>query len=198
MDEKEKNNRAVVNAGDAELAKKQSLFSMIFAGDFRTALRTTVANVIVPKIAETVTESINVAANSMVYGDDYYPSSPSVRTDYTKPSSAKAQSKARMRSEAGSADHRNVRDILFKDPRKAKEVKDEIEANAMQYDVITVNDFYDFAHMSDQALPNDDKYGWDNLRGKSINIASTRYFNEETHRYENRWYIDLPKAISIE
>lgn len=198
MDEKKERKQAVVNAGDAELKPRDSLWSMIFAGDIETAIKTTITSVIVPKISETLTESVNTAMNSFVYGDDYVPSVSSKGTNYNVISTSKSQSKARTRSEKMVADHRNVRDILFKDKAKAINVKLELEENARHYPVTTVNDFFDFANMADQAFSNDDKYGWDNLEGKEIRVLSTRVFNEDRHMYEDRYFIDLPKAIPID
>ena len=200
MEEKDKSSRAVINKGGASEAKKQGFLSLIFAGDIHTALRAALTDVIVPKIGETITDSINVAANSMVYGDDYYPNtskSSNGKTNYNVISS-NGGSRAKTRQESRNDDHRNVRDILFSDVRDAVKVRDELLNTAKEYPIVTVTDFYDFANMGDKTVPADEKNGWDNLDGRNIEIISTRYFNEDTRRYEKRYYIDLPKATPID
>ena len=203
MDEKDRVQRkeAVIDKGSASEVHKKGFWSLIFAGDFHSAMRSAFTEVIVPKIAETVTESINVAANSMVYGDDFYPqsskSSSSGGRNYNIISTNNA-SRAKTRQEVKNTDHRNVRDILFSDVRDAMRVRDELINTAKEYPIVTVTDFYDFANMGEKTVPADEQYGWDNLSNRDIEIVSVRYFNEETRRYEKRYYIDLPKAMSID
>ena len=199
MDEKDRSSRAVIDKGGVTESHKTGFWKLLFQGDFASALRAAFTDVVVPKIGEVITESINVAVNSMVYGDDYYPtaSTKSKQTNYNVISSS-GGSKARTRQESRNDDHRNVRDILFVDVRDAVRVKEEILNTAKEYPIVTVSDFYDFANMGEKTTPADSVNGWDNLNGRNIEIISTRYFNEDTRRYEKRYYIDLPKAMPID
>lgn len=187
IEEKKEKKEPIVSSNDI-VVKKESEFRKflkpIFQEDIKSVGKYSIAEVIIPKVKETIVETFKKAIDFMVWGGSksssdskYYSSEVSYSKFYTgKNSSISSYSTKQTPSTS-------VRDIIFKNNVEAEEVLKRLMEDCIRYGSVCVGDFYELT--GQPSTLTDQNWGWTDLRDTEIS------------RVRDGYLIKFPKVISL-
>lgn len=159
-----------VTKGKVKRHDDVKLFDIFFAGDWKSSIKIAFTEVIVPKIADMVVDSVSAAIRALVYGDGYSPA-PKAKSGTTNvPYNVISSSRSVV---ARRTDRYNVSELIFEDRMDAENVLDRMFDTLKEYPIVTVLDFYDFA--GEDTRPTDRGYGWTTLKNARIDRVREGY-----------------------
>lgn len=170
-----------------------SMWTKVFAGIKPSGAQTVKGfvfdEVVIPLIQRAVVEGVTGAVNYLVRGDAYADRKGQIKNgsyiSYNKISSGSLQEKYNTYS-APRAPGSDIDNVWFESRVDAQRVMDEINAVISQYDILTVNGFYDLVGQTASINQNGEKFGWSDLRNAYITAS------------RGGWVIHLPKAMPID
>lgn len=168
-------------SGTVKKKERIRLFDIFFSGDWRTALLTTVDEVVIPNLMDLFVDMGNAFLKAWVYGDKAPKKEQNLivnRVPYNDPSSIKGNIATRR------VDRFNFAELVFNDKAFATDVLVDLKTDLASYQIATVFDLYD--HAGVDTKPTDRNYGWTNL--------DTAYVD----KVRGGWIIRLPKPLPIE
>lgn len=188
----EKNVTQVVSSGVTR--KKKSLrkqFQETFvAGDFRTAVRYVMFDVLLPAAKDMVVEAGSQGIEKLIFGDSSRrrgmrpPSGPTGHISYNRYSPMTRQGgPERAISRQARARH-NFDEIVLDQRAEAEEVIDRLFELVSQYESATVADLYELVGLS--STHTDHKWGWEDLTGAGVS------------RIRGGYLLDLPEPEPLE
>jgi hypothetical protein len=179
---------------DDPLRRKKSLgqrFGENFvAGDFRSALRYVMLDVLLPAARDMASETGSQFLDNLIYGDSRrrrVGSTPPVTgaTGYVQYHRMGSRQTApqRVMSRRARSMH-DFDEVVLQSRAEAEEVIDRMYEVVSQYGVVTVADLYELVGIA--ASHQDNKWGWNELRGAGVS------------RIREGYLLDLPKPVPVD
>lgn len=173
----------------------QSMWSKVFVG-IKPASGQTMKSfifdeIVTPLIQRAVVEGITGTINYLVKGDAYADRK-DVRQfgksyiNYNGISSGKPSGSAGQYVYSGKSSGMDIENVWFESRVDAQHVLDEMQGVISQYDILTVNGFYDLVGQTSRIDPSNEKFGWSDLRNAYITAS------------HGGWIIHLPRPMPID
>ena len=173
----------------------QSIWSKVFVG-IKPASGQTMKSfifdeIVTPLIQRAVVEGVTGAINYLVKGDAYADrkatnSFGKSYINYNGISSGKPSSNGGQYVYSGKNSGMEIENVWFESRVDAQRVLDEMMGIIAQYDILTVNGFYDLIGRTSLIDPSNEKFGWSDLRNAYITGA------------RGGWIIHLPRPMPID
>ncbi len=173
----------------------QSIWSKVFVG-IKPASGQTMKSfifdeIVTPLIQRAVVEGVTGAINYLVKGDAYADrkatnSFGKSYINYNGISSGKPSSGGGQYVYSGKNSGMEIENVWFESRVDAQRVLDEMTSVIAQYDILTVNGFYDLIGRTSLIDPSNEKFGWSDLRNAYITGA------------RGGWIIHLPRPMPID
>ena len=173
----------------------QSIWSKVFVG-IKPASGQTMKSfifdeIVTPLIQRAVVEGVTGAINYLVKGDAYADrkatnSFGKSYINYNGISSGKPSSSGGQYVYSGKNSGMEIENVWFESRVDAQRVLDEMMGVIAQYDILTVNGFYDLIGRTSLIDPSNEKFGWSDLRNAYITGA------------RGGWIIHLPRPMPID
>ena len=173
----------------------QSIWSKVFVG-IKPASGQTMKSfifdeIVTPLIQRAVVEGVTGAINYLVKGDAYADrkatnSFGKSYINYNGISSGKPSSSGSQYVYSGKNSGMEIENVWFESRVDAQRVLDEMMGVIAQYDILTVNGFYDLIGRTSLIDPSNEKFGWSDLRNAYITGA------------RGGWIIHLPRPMPID
>lgn len=173
----------------------QSIWSKVFVG-IKPASGQTMKSfifdeIVTPLIQRAVVEGVTGAINYLVKGDAYADrkatnSFGKSYINYNGISSGKPTGGNGQYVYSGKNSGMDIENVWFESRVDAQRVLDEMMGVIAQYDILTVNGFYDLIGRTSLIDPSNEKFGWSDLRNAYITGA------------RGGWIIHLPRPMPID
>lgn len=173
----------------------QSLWSKVFVG-IKPASGQTMKSfifdeIVTPLIQRAVVEGVTGAINYLVKGDAYADrknnsSFGKSYINYNGISSGKSNSNGSQYVYSGKNSGMEIENVWFESRVDAQRVLDEMQNVIANYDILTVNGFYDIIGRTNIIDPSNEKFGWSDLRNAYITAS------------RGGWVIHLPHPMPID
>ncbi len=173
----------------------QSLWSKVFVG-IKPASGQTMKSfifdeIVTPLIQRAVVEGVTGAINYLVKGDAYADrkatnSFGKSYINYNGISSGKSNANGSQYVYSGKNSGMEIENVWFESRVDAQRVLDEMQNVIANYDILTVNGFYDIIGRTSIIDPSNEKFGWSDLRNAYITAS------------RGGWVIHLPHPMPID
>lgn len=173
----------------------QSLWSKVFVG-IKPASGQTMKSfifdeIVTPLIQRAVVEGVTGAINYLVKGDAYADrkainSFGKSYINYNGISSGKSNANGSQYVYSGKNSGMEIENVWFESRVDAQRVLDEMQNVIANYDILTVNGFYDIIGRTNIIDPSNEKFGWSDLRNAYITAS------------RGGWVIHLPHPMPID
>ena len=173
----------------------QSLWSKVFVG-IKPASGQTMKSfifdeIVTPLIQRAVVEGVTGAINYLVKGDAYADrkginSLGKSYINYNGISSGKSNANGSQYVYSGKNSGMEIENVWFESRVDAQRVLDEMQNVIANYDILTVNGFYDIIGRTNIIDPSNEKFGWSDLRNAYITAS------------RGGWVIHLPHPMPID
>ncbi len=173
----------------------QSIWSKIFVG-IKPASGQTMKSfifdeIVTPLIQRAVVEGVTGAINFLVKGDAYADRKTSSSfgksyINYNGISSGKPTGGSGQYVYSGKNSGIDIENVWFESRVDAQRVLDEMMSVISQYDILTINGFYDLIGRTSLIDPSNEKFGWSDLRNAYITAS------------HGGWIIHLPRPMPID
>lgn len=173
----------------------QSIWSKVFVG-IKPASGQTMKSfifdeIVTPLIQRAVVEGVTGAINYLVKGDAYADRKDTRQfgksyINYNGISSGKSSGNAGQYVYSGKSSGMDIENVWFESRVDAQHVLDEMMGVISQYDILTVNGFYDLVGQTSRIDPSNEKFGWSDLRNAYITAS------------HGGWIIHLPRPMPID
>ncbi len=173
----------------------QSLWSKVFVG-IKPASGQTMKSfifdeIVTPLIQRAVVEGVTGAINYLVKGDAYADrkatnSFGKSYINYNGISSGKSNANGSQYVYSGKNSGMEIENVWFESRVDAQRVLDEMQNVISNYDILTVNGFYDIIGRTNIIDPSNEKFGWSDLRNAYITAS------------RGGWVIHLPHPMPID
>lgn len=173
----------------------QSLWSKVFVG-IKPASGQTMKSfifdeIVTPLIQRAVVEGVTGAINYLVKGDAYADRKNSSSfgksyINYNGISSGKSNANGSQYVYSGKNSGMEIENVWFESRVDAQRVLDEMQNVIANYDILTVNGFYDIIGRTNIIDPSNEKFGWSDLRNAYITAS------------RGGWVIHLPHPMPID
>lgn len=173
----------------------QSLWSKVFVG-IKPASGQTMKSfifdeIVTPLIQRAVVEGVTGAINYLVKGDAYADrknnsSFGKSYINYNGISSGKSNVNGSQYVYSGKNSGMEIENVWFESRVDAQRVLDEMQNVIANYDILTVNGFYDIIGRTNIIDPSNEKFGWSDLRNAYITAS------------RGGWVIHLPHPMPID
>lgn len=173
----------------------QSIWSKVFVG-IKPASGQTIKSfifdeIVTPLIQRAVVEGVTGAINYLVKGDAYADRKNSNSfgksyINYNGISSGKSIGNSNQYVYSGKNSGMDIENVWFESRVDAQRVLDEMMSVIAQYDILTVNGFYDLIGRTNLIDPSNEKFGWSDLRNAYITAS------------HGGWIIHLPHPMPID
>ena len=173
----------------------QSIWSKVFVG-IKPASGQTMKSfifdeIVTPLIQRAVVEGVTGAINYLVKGDAYADRKATSSfgksyINYNGISSGKPTGSNGQYVYSGKNSGMDIENVWFESRVDAQRVLDEMMGVIAQYDILTVNGFYDLIGRTSLIDPSNEKFGWSDLRNAYITGA------------RGGWIIHLPRPMPID
>lgn len=173
----------------------QSLWSKVFVG-IKPASGQTMKSfifdeIVTPLIQRAVVEGVTGAINYLVKGDAYADrkatnSFGKSYINYNGISSGKSNANGSQYVYSGKNSGMEIENVWFESRVDAQRVLDEMQNVIANYDILTVNGFYDINGRTNIIDPSNEKFGWSDLRNAYITAS------------RGGWVIHLPYPMPID
>lgn len=173
----------------------QSIWSKVFVG-IKPASGQTMKSfifdeIVTPLIQRAVVEGVTGAINYLVKGDAYADRKATSSfgksyINYNGISSGKPTGGNGQYVYSGKNSGMDIENVWFESRVDAQRVLDEMMGVIAQYDILTVNGFYDLIGRTSLIDPSNEKFGWSDLRNAYITGA------------RGGWIIHLPRPMPID
>lgn len=191
---KEKPDLKCVVSGKSKPVPK-SLWSKVFVG-IKPASGQTMKSfifdeIVTPLIQRAVVEGVTGAINYLVKGDAYADrknnsSFGKSYINYNGISSGKSNANGSQYVYSGKNSGMEIENVWFESRVDAQRVLDEMQNVIANYDILTVNGFYDIIGRTNIIDPSNEKFGWSDLRNAYITAS------------RGGWVIHLPHPMPID
>lgn len=173
----------------------QSIWSKVFVG-IKPASGQTMKGfifdeIVTPLIQRAVVEGVTGAINFLVKGDAYADRKEVGKfgksyINYNGITSGKSLSGGGQYVYSGKNSRMDIENVWFESRVDAQRVLDEMMGVIAQYDILTVNGFYDIIGRTNIIDPSNEKFGWSDLRNAYITAS------------RGGWIIHLPSPMPID
>ena len=173
----------------------QSIWSKVFVG-IKPASGQTMKSfifdeIVTPLIQRAVVEGVTGAINYLVKGDAYADRKDNSRfgksyINYNGISSGKPVGNNGQYVYSGKNNGMDIDNVWFESRVDAQRVLDEMMGVIAQYDILTINGFYDLVGRTNLIDPSNEKFGWSDLRNAYITAS------------RGGWIIHLPRPMPID
>ena len=173
----------------------QSIWSKVFVG-IKPASGQTMKSfifdeIVTPLIQRAVVEGVTGAINYLVKGDAYADRKDISRfgksyINYNGISSGKPVGGNGQYVYSGKNSGMDIENVWFESRVDAQRVLDEMMGVIAQYDILTINGFYDLVGRTNLIDPSNEKFGWSDLRNAYITAS------------RGGWIIHLPRPMPID
>ena len=173
----------------------QSLWSKVFVGIKPASAQTMKSfifdEIVTPLIQRAVVEGVTGAINYLVKGDAYADrkatnSFGKSYINYNGISSGKSNANGSQYVYSGKNSGMEIENVWFESRVDAQRVLDEMQNVISNYDILTVNGFYDIIGRTNIIDPSNEKFGWSDLRNAYITAS------------RGGWVIHLPHPMPID
>ena len=173
----------------------QSLWSKVFVGikpaSGQTMKSFILDEIVTPLIQRAVVEGVTGAINYLVKGDAYADrkatnSFGKSYINYNGISSGKSNANGSQYVYSGKNSGMEIENVWFESRVDAQRVLDEMQNVIANYDILTVNGFYDIIGRTNIIDPSNEKFGWSDLRNAYITAS------------RGGWVIHLPHPMPID
>ena len=184
--------KCVVNGKMKPVPK--SIWSKVFVGIKPTSGQTMKEfifdEIVTPLIQRAVVEGVTGAINFLVKGDAYADRKDAPRfgktyINYNGISSGKPNNNSNY-VYSGKNSGMDIENVWFESRVDGQRVLDEMNAAISQYDILTVNGFYDIIGRTSVIDPSNERFGWSDLRNAYITAS------------RGGWVLHLPRPMPID